>query len=59
MPASRAPRRYLGVGAEECSIRATTFASPLMDGIVRYGSKSGAQAREAAVNQNRVAVHGG
>lgn len=32
--------RYLGVGAEECNIRATTFTSPLVDGIARYGSST-------------------
>lgn len=34
-------RYYLGVGAEECTIRATSFTSPLMDGITRYGAASG------------------
>ena len=51
-------RHYLGVGAEECTVRATTFESPLMDGIGRYGSESGAQTVDARQGGLRNAVHG-
>ena len=39
-------------------MRATTFESPLMDGIGRYGSESGAQTVDARQGGLRNAVHG-
>ena len=40
------------------TVRATTFESPLMDGIGRYGSESGAQTVDARQGGLRNAVHG-
>lgn len=51
-------RMYLGVGAEQCTIRALFHEAPLMDGIGRYGSSSGAQTVDKRQGGLRNAVHG-
>jgi hypothetical protein len=51
-------RMYLGVGAEQCTVRAITHEAPLMDGIGRYGSASGTQSVDKRQGGLRNAVHG-
>ena len=51
-------RLYLGVGSEQCTVRAITHEAPLMDAIGRYGSASGAQSVDKRQGGLRNAVHG-
>jgi hypothetical protein len=51
-------RMFLNVGAEQCTVRAITHESPLMDGIGRYSSASGAQTVDKRQGGLRNAVHG-
>jgi hypothetical protein len=51
-------RMYLGIGAEQCTVRAMFHDSPLVDGIGRYGSASGGQTVDKRQGGLRNAVHG-
>ena len=51
-------RVYLDISAELCTVRAIQHEAPLMDGIGRYSSASGAQTVDKRQGGLRNAVHG-